>query len=84
MVMRTTITLEPDVSAKIKRMQKRSGAKPKQLLNQVLRAGLEAMNKPEKTRKSFKIVPVDVGELLIPGVHSLAELLEIAEGPAFK
>ena len=46
--MRTTVTLDPDVAAKLKALARRRGISFKQALNQVVRAGLAPS--PRSTR----------------------------------
>ncbi|MSR21556.1 MAG: antitoxin [Gemmatimonadetes bacterium] len=44
--MRTTLTLDPDVAARLEREMKRSGTGLKVVVNQALRAGLGMADKP--------------------------------------
>jgi len=58
---RTTITLEDDVAASLKRLEKRRGMKFKALVNQALREGLKCMTAPAKKRSVFRTRAVDLG-----------------------
>lgn len=62
-VVRTTLTLDEDVAAKIKAHMKRSGRSLKQTVNALLRDGLMSARKPP--RKRLVVRPVDVGPLLM-------------------
>lgn len=44
--MRTTVTLDPDVAAKLKVLARKRGISFKQALNQAVRAGLRARHRP--------------------------------------
>jgi hypothetical protein len=72
--MRTTITLDPDVAAKLKAEMRRTGKKFRELVNSSLRRGLreEADAKP---RKPFRVTPIASGER--PGFNfdNIGELL---------
>ena len=82
--MRTTITLEDDVAAGLKRLGKVRGLKFKALVNLVLREGIRNMMGPVKKRKSFQTRSVDLGSCRTPNVDNVAEVLAIAEGESFR
>jgi hypothetical protein len=82
--MRTTITLEDDVAASLKRLEKRRGVKFKALINQVLREGLKYMTAPPKKRSVFRTHSVDLGQCRAANVDNVAEVLAIAEGESFR
>ena len=80
--MRTTLTLDDDVAAKLKAEVRRSGNSFKQVVNDVLRREL---NKPaEKKLPPFKVKARDLG--LRPGYSydNVWELIEQIEGPDYK
>ncbi len=78
--MRTTVTLEEDVAAKLKEEMGRTGRSFKETVNAVLREGFRAAraNQPDKP---FVVRARDLESL--PGVEfdNIAELIEQAEGP---
>jgi hypothetical protein len=80
---RTTLTLDDDVAAKVKLESRRTGRSFKQVVNEALRRGL-AERRTARAQK-FTIRPRDLGNLR-PGVHldSIAELLEQVEGPLYR
>jgi hypothetical protein len=82
--MRTTITLEDDVAASLKRLGKRRGLKFKTLINQALREGIKSMIGPTKQRSVFRTRSVDLGPCRAANVDNVAELLAVAEGESFK
>lgn len=79
--MRTTLTLDDDVAARLKAEARRSGRPFKQVVNECLRRGLLSSRRMAG-RPPFKVVARDLGALR-PGLSldNIAELLEIVEGP---
>ncbi len=79
MSIRTTVTLDDDVAARVKRESKRRGASFRDTLNDLLRAAL--LNADHKPRgRTLKIKPAHMGQ--IPGLNydSVEALLEYGEG----
>lgn len=64
--MRTTLTLDPDVAADLKRRVRRSGKPFRQILNDAVRAGLRAQDAPPP--RPYRLKPVSMGGPL-PGVN---------------
>ena len=81
--MRTTVTLDDDVIAKIKAKMQKTGASFKDVVNEMLRTGLVVSEKAAK-QKPFKVNARPLG--LRPGLNydSTSELLEQIEGPWHK
>ena len=79
--MRTTLTLDEDVSQKLRSEARRSGRTFREVVNDALRRGL-ASRRPEKSGSPFRVRARDLGELQ-PGLalDSVADVLEHAEGP---
>ncbi len=77
--MRTTVTLDDDVAAKLREDMRRSGSSFKELVNNLLRRALAAP--PAESRPRFKVRARPMGER--PGVSydNIGELLEQIEGP---
>ena len=78
--MRTTLTIDDDISSLVEQEVRRSGSSFKATVNRLLRLGLTAAVQPE-TSKPFEVTPFPLG--LKPGLNydCIAELLEEAEGP---
>ncbi len=77
--MRTTLTLEPDVAARIQVLRERDDWQLKDLINAALRRGLQVLEaEPERepfTQMTFSMKPrFDLPE-------SMSELIEQVEGP---
>ena len=79
--MRTTLTLDDDVAAKLQAESRRAGRSFREIVNETLRRGL-ATRRLTAPREPFKVRPRDSGNLK-PGLSldNIGELLEQLEGP---
>jgi hypothetical protein len=77
---RTTLTLDEDVAAKLKDEARKTGRPFKETVNACLRAGLNLKRTP-RNAVVFRVRPHDMG--LRPGVNldGISKLLEEIEGP---
>ena len=82
--MRTTLTLDPDVVARLKRLRQRRDMRFKDLVNSALREGLRAMEEKPRARPRSWTKPVSLGGSRIGSLDNVAEVLAIAEREAFK
>jgi hypothetical protein len=82
--MRTTLTLDDDVAAALKRLRKSGDASLKQLVNEALRRGLEEMRGRPKRREPMQTRSVALGRARVSGIDDIGEALAIAEGEIFK
>lgn len=78
--MRTTLTLDDDVAAKLKAESRRAGRPFREVVNETLRRGL-AQRRVAGPRQTFTIAARDLGHLK-PGLSldNVAELIEQVEG----
>jgi hypothetical protein len=78
--MRTTLTLDDDVAAKLKAESRRAGRPFREIVNETLRCGLTS-RRVTAQRQAFKIRIRDLGDLK-PGLSldRVAELIEHVEG----
>lgn len=81
--MRTTLTLDEDVAAKLKSEVRKSGKPLKTVVNEALREGLTA-RKAAKKQPPFKVRARSLGHY--PGLDydNIGVLLEQIEGPFHK
>ena len=77
--MRTTVTLDEDVAARLKAEIRKSGKPFKQVVNETLREGLEAPRRKKLPRFKVKARPLGLYPHL--NYDKISELIEIAEGP---
>ncbi len=82
--MRTTLTLDDDVAAILRRLRKAGGRSLKELVNEGLRAGLAMIGAPRRKRKPFRTVTADLGRPLLGNLDNVAEVLSLAEGESRK
>lgn len=78
--MRTTLTLDEDVAARLKAESRRAGRPFREIVNETLRRGL-ASRRIAAQRSPFRIKARDLGNLR-PGVSldNVADLIERVEG----
>jgi hypothetical protein len=78
--MRTTLTLDDDVAAKLKTESQRAGRPFREIVNETLRRGLES-RRATAQRRAFKVAARDLGNLR-PGLSldNIAELIDHVEG----
>jgi hypothetical protein len=81
--MRTTLTLDPDVAALLRRAQARRKEPLKQIVNEALREGLLRMGTPQRSRV-YRTPSVSLGRCLIGSLDDVAEALALAEGEGFR
>jgi hypothetical protein len=82
--MRTTLTLDEDVAAKLHAEARRSGRPFRDVVNEVIRLGLMS-RRPSPRAGRFAVATRDLGRLQ-PGVDldNVGDLLERIEGPAHR
>ena len=80
---RTTLTIDDDIMAKINTEMRRSGKSFKETINDALRTGL-SVRKEMKCAEPFKVRARPLG--IYPGLNydSTGELLEKIEGPSHR
>jgi hypothetical protein len=73
--------LDPDVAARVKQAARRSGKPFKQIVNDLIRAGL-AQSSESAAAKPFKVEAVKFGGLRDGlSIDNINELLETVDGP---
>jgi hypothetical protein len=82
--MRTTLTLDADIAARIEQLRRQRDASLKDIVNDALRRGLEDLSRGPKQKQSFNTHSVDLGRLRLPSIDNISESLAAAEGEAFK
>jgi hypothetical protein len=78
--MRTTLTLDPDVARRAKAATARSGKPFKQVINEALRAGLDALEQRPKKAKPYRMKPHKLGLREGLSYDNISELISYAEG----
>ena len=78
--MRTTLTIDDDVAARLEREQRKRRVRFKTLVNDVLRAGLEALHQPHPSRGDHSTTGFHLGPSLIGSLDNIEEVLSRVEG----
>jgi len=77
--MRTTLTIDDDVAARLRQLRESGGGSFKELVNDVLRRGLDAGEpRTATTRRRSYTQPQDLGRQLV-AVDDVSEALAVAE-----
>jgi len=79
--MRTTLTLDEDVAAKLRREMSRTGTGMKETVNTFLRRGLEAP-KAEEIAKPFAVQAQAMGLKAGIDLNDIGGLLDFLDGPS--
>lgn len=82
--MRTTLTIDDDVSVLLEDIRTRRKISFKSVVNEALRQGLKQMTNPPRRGKPYKSRSVSLGRCLVGSVDDISETLAIAEGEDYK
>jgi hypothetical protein len=78
--MRTTLTLEHDVAVRLERERRKRGVAFKEIVNQVLRSGLDHLEASQRRREPFRTEGLALGHSRIGSLDNIEEVLSRAEG----
>jgi len=82
---RTTITLDDDVAAAVRRLERAQGKSFKEVVNAALREGLLRLeHPPERKRARFRTKTLSLGRLRIGSIDDVSEVLAVAEGESYR
>jgi len=81
--MRTTLSLDDDVTVQIERLRRARNSSLKDIVNEALRRGLRDMSAPARRRKAFRTRAFRMGKPLV-NLDNVAETLAHLEGEGFK
>lgn len=82
--MRTTLTLDDDVAALLKRAMSRRNRSLKDIVNDALRDGLARQMSARAQSTRFETRAKDLGRCLVPNLDNIAHVLALAEGDDYK
>ncbi len=82
--MRTTLTLDDDVTALLARVRKSRKTGLKQTINEALRRGLKQMAAPPAKRKPYVTPSWHLGKCLVDNLDNIGEVLAYAEGEDYR
>jgi len=81
--MRTTLTLDDDNAVRLERIRKERDASLKDVVNEAIRRGLNAMAEPPPTREPFRTAVHDPGDPFVP-IDNIGDVLEMLDEEDFK
>jgi hypothetical protein len=79
---RTTLTLDDDVAARLRRTSRTTGRPFRAIINDALRAGLEAQE--SRPPIPYTVTPFDLGLRAGLEIDRISELIERVEGPSHR
>lgn len=84
--MRTTLTLEPDVAARVTQELAQGTHSLKELINSALRLGLDRLDgaKTREAKPRFETPTYSTGRCALPNLDDVSEVLAFAEGEDFR
>jgi hypothetical protein len=83
--MRTTLSLDNDVAALLRRARKARKGSLKAVVNDAMRQGLKDLLAPPRAKKkAFKTHVVSLGRCLVGSLDDVAEVLATSEDEAFR
>ncbi len=82
--MRTTLTIDPDVAAELRRLLKSRDASLKDVVNEALRCGLRELAARKAPHKHVRTRAVSLGRPKFESLDNVADVLAHAEGEAYR
>jgi hypothetical protein len=82
--MRTTVTMDADVAARLRQLARRRRESMKALINDVLRAGLDRMEPPAGARPVFRTTGLDLGASRVGSLDDVEGVLARVEGESHR
>jgi hypothetical protein len=82
--MRTTLTLEDDVAIRLEQLRDERGDSLKAVVNDLIRRGLDSLDRPSLERPSYTLRPHDAGRCYLPSLDSVHDALVFGEGEAYR
>jgi hypothetical protein len=81
--MHTTLTLDDDIARRLVQLQQARGLTLDEVVNTVLRTGLEHLETRPPAQVPYRLTPVRLGPRL-PDVDNIAEILAVIEGEGYR
>jgi hypothetical protein len=78
--MRTTLTLDDDVAVRLERERRKRRMSFKDIVNDVLRTGLDTLGAARRPRQPFQTKGFSLGPSLVGSLDNVEEVLSRAEG----
>ena len=81
--MRTTLTLDDDVAARLERVRERRRAPLKRIVNDALREGLARLEDPQPPKR-FRTRVRSLGRPMVGNLDNVEEVLDVVQPHEFK
>jgi hypothetical protein len=81
--MRTTLTLDDDVAALLRRVREQRQVTWKTAVNDALRRGLVSVDDDPVRGERYRVTPLSLGEPRLASFDSVSDVLAVAEGEDF-
>lgn len=78
--MRTTITVDDDLLKQIDEIARREKRSRRDVLNELLRYGIDARAAAATAKTPYRTEPKDLGRCLLPSIDAVRDALAVAEG----
>jgi hypothetical protein len=78
--MRTTLTIDDDVAARLERERRRRRTSFKEIVNDLLRTALDSLGSPKREPEPFRTTGFNLGPSLVGSLDNVEEVLSRAEG----
>ncbi|MCR4373952.1 MAG: DUF2191 domain-containing protein [Acidobacteria bacterium] len=82
--MRTTLTLEKDVAARLGQVARKRRQPMKAIVNEALRAGLPSLERTPEPRGPFRTTGFNLGPSLVGSLDNVEEVLARVEGERYR
>ena len=82
--MRTTLSIDDDVTVLIATLRRERRLSLKAIVNEGLRQGLRVISGPKPARQPFHTQETALGRCLLPTIDDVSETLATAEGESFR
>jgi hypothetical protein len=81
--MRTTITIDDDIAARLLRLAEDQKKNKKDIINEILRRGLEEARENPSIKK-YTTRGKDLGQCRYPSMDDISDIIAVAEGESHK
>lgn len=82
--MRTTVVIDDDVLTEIETTAKKENRSRRDVLNEVLRVGVQARTNLRGPVSAYTTPSRDVGRCLLPSLDDVSDVLAVAEGDGLR
>lgn len=78
------MTIDRDIAVQIERMRQEENVSLKEVVNRLLRQGIQAGTDKKPRDQAIRTKTVDLGRCLVGSIDDVAEALSLGEGEGFR